>query len=399
MARAAKKQQGPGYSALRAAVKKGEIYRLYVLSGEENFLMERFLLLLEQTLIRPEVATLDKVAISTYRAGSKLTIDRLQAEVMTPPFLSERRLVIVSQSGWFAPARAGRSSVSSPVDADTNSSADDTDTDDEASSVSASSASSAASTSAGNLTDQLISLINALPDSVCLVFCEQKVDKRLKRLITAIEENGILGSFEPEAPATLIQWIEAETKHRGFRIDPVTASSLIDRCNGSMMLIWNELSKIYLYLAGSSTDTIDLELLEQISLPDLLGSIFDLTDAVSAGQTARALTLLDTLIAQKQPVQLISFMLARHYRQLIVAKTLDSQSKIASQLKVMPFVAARLLKQAKGSGINTLEDQYLACFEADLAVKTGRLPDRLALEFLLILAAETAKNTGKRRLN
>lgn len=396
MARAAKKQTGPGYSALRAAVKKGEIYRLYVLSGEENFLMERFVLLLEQTVIRPEAITLDKVAISSYRAGSQLTIDRLQAEVMTPPFLSERRLVIVSQSGWFAPARGGRGSAANTVATktaeDADSEVDDTDTVEDTATASASAA-------AGNLTDQLITLLNALPDSVCLVFCEQKVDKRLKRLITAVEQNGILGVFEQEDPATLIQWIEAETKHRGFRIDPVTASSLIDRCDGSMQLIWNELNKIFLYLAGSSTDMIDLKLLEQLSLPDLRGSVFDLTDAVSAGRTSRALTLLDTLIAQKQPVQLITFMLARHYRQLIVAKTLGSQSKIASQLKVMPFVAARLLKQAQSLSLTELESQYLACFEADLAVKTGRLPDRLALETLLISAGEAAKIPGKSHLN
>lgn len=396
MARAAKKQAGPGYSALRTAVKKGEICRLYVLSGEENFLMERFVLLLEQNLIRPEAITLDKVAISTYRAGSQLTIDRLQAEVMTPPFLSERRLVIVRQSGWFAPARGGRSSAANTVAAKADEAADaDSEVDD----TDSAEAAAPASASAGNLTDQLITLINALPDSVCLVFCEQKVDKRLKRLITAVEQNGILGMFEQEDPATLVQWIEAETKHRGFRIDPVTASSLIDRCDGSMQLIWNELSKIYLYLAGSSNDIIDLKLLEQLSLPDLRGSVFDLTDAVSAGQTSRALTLLDTLIAQKQPVQLITFMLARHYRQLIVAKTLNSQSKTASQLKVMPFVAARLLKQAQSLSLTELESQYLACFEADLAVKTGRLPDRLALETLLISAGEAAKNPGKSRLN
>ncbi|MGI6298104.1 MAG: DNA polymerase III subunit delta [Saccharofermentanales bacterium] len=276
--------------------------------------------------------------------------------------------------------------------ADADSEVDDTDSVEAAAPASASAA-------AGNLTDQLITLLNALPDSVCLVFCEQKVDKRLKRLITAVEQNGILGVFEQEDPATLVQWIEAETKHRGFRIDPVTASSLVDRCDGSMQLIWNELSKIYLYLAGSSNDIIDLKLLEQLSLPDLRGSVFDLTDAVSAGQTSRALTLLDTLIAQKQPVQLITFMLARHYRQLIVAKTLNSQSKTASQLKVMPFVAARLLKQAQSLSLTELESQYLACFEADLAVKTGRLPDRLALETLLISAGEAAKNPGKSRLN
>ncbi len=380
MAKPARKQTAPGYADLRAAVKNGDISRLYVLTGDETFLMERFLLLLEQTLIRPESVTLDKVAISAVRTGSRLTIDRVRSEVMAPPFLSNRRLVIVRQSGWFAPARGAGDDGEEAEDGD-DAAAEPSTSEPAARPSAAASRSNAAGA-------DLPALLERLPDSVCLVFCEQKVDRRLKSLMTAVQQAGTIGVFEPEQPATLVQWIEAECRHRALRIDPATAGSLVDRCDGSMQVIWNELSKLFLHAAGSGQPVIDQELLEKLSLPDLRGTIFDLTDAISAGRTAQALSLLDALIAQRQPVQLITFMLARHFRQLMAARALGAPDEVASRLKVMPFVAARLLSQSRGLSLETLEAQYLACFEADLAVKTGRIADRLALETLLVAAAE-----------
>lgn len=390
MAKATKDRTNPGYKELREAVKADQISRLYVLTGEESFLMDRFILLLSQTLIRPETAELDQVTISTVRSGNRLTVDRLRAEVMTPPFFSRRRLVIVRQSGWFAPARTGKRLAEENEDSDAR--------DIEGSEAEAETDAPARGQAVS--ADQLSSLLNELPDSVCLVFCEQKVDKRLKSLMTAIQKMGVLGEFVREQPAILLQWIEGECRRRSLTIDRDAAESLIDRCENQMQVIWNELSKLFLYAEGKHINRIGLPVIAELSLPDLRGTIFDLTDAISSGRTAQALTLLDTLIAQKQPVQLITFMLARHFRQLLVAKSAGSQDQVVSRLKVMPFVAARLINQARSMTLDSLEARYSACFEADLAVKTGQLTDRLALEMLLISAAEQAgsrKRASERR--
>ena len=390
MAKAVKDRTIPGYKELREAVKADQVSRLYVLTGEETFLMERFLVLLGQSLIRPETAELDQVSISTVRSGNRLTLDRLRAEVMTPPFFSRRRLVIVRQSGWFAPARAGKRLADEDEDSETRE-GDVPDSDHDTDIPVRGPAASA---------DQLATLLNELPDSVCLVFCEQKVDKRLKSLMTAIQKTGVLGEFVREQPAILLQWIEGECRRRALSIDRDAAESLIDRCENQMQVIWNELSKLFLYAEGKRISRIGLPVIAELSLPDLRGTIFDLTDAISSGRTAQALTLLDSLIAQKQPVQLITFMLARHFRQLIVAKSAGSQDQVVSRLKVMPFVAARLINQARSMTLDSLEARYSACFEADLAVKTGQLTDRLALEMLLISAAEQAaprKRASERR--
>lgn len=381
MAKPGKDPSTPGYKELREAVKAGNISRLYVLTGEETFLMDRFLGVLNQALIRPETAALDQVTISTVRTGNRLTIDRVRAEVMTPPFFSSRRLVIIRQSGWFAPAKPGKKLANDldisddSIDEESNGSIEE----------------EAPARGGASMADQLTALLSELPDSVCLVFCEQKIDRRLKSLTAAIQKTGTLGEFAREQPAILIQWIEGECKRRSLRIERPAAESLIDRCDGQMQVIWNEMTKLFLYAEGKKLSLIDMAVIEDLSLPDLRGTIFDLTDAISSGRTAQALTLLDTLIAQKQPVQLITFMLARHFRQLIVARSLGKPDQIASRLKVMPFVASRLLNQSRSMSLESLEEQYTACFEADLAVKTGQVSDRLSLELLLVSAAEQVK--------
>ncbi len=385
MAKATKDKSLPGYKELRDTVKEDRIERLYLLYGEESFLMERFLIVLGQALISPETAALDQITIQAGRAAGKLTLDRLRNEVMTPPFFSRRRLVIVRQSGWFSQARSSKK-TGPETDRSTDRTAEDgIDDDFEDAPVS------------GSLpqAEQLTDLLSGLPDSTCLVFCESKVDRRLKNLMTAVQKAGVVGEFARERPDTLIRWIEGECRRRSLSIDQLAAESLIDRCDGQMQVIWNELSKIFLYTEGAGVSRISPSLIDDLSLPDLRGTIFDLTDAISAGQPDKALTLLDTLIVRKQPVQLVTFMLARHFRQLIVAKSAGTPDRVVAKLKVMPFVAQRLVGQARRLSPEDLEAKYQACFETDLAVKTGKITDRMALELLLVSAAGDVRQKGR----
>ena len=377
MEKSGKTKGAPGYKELKAELREGRFHSLYVLYGEEDFLIGKLVESLEEMLIEPGSAALDKVVFNVGGQPAKLNPDLLEAELMTPPFLSRRKLVIVKNSGWLSPSGARQKTEES----------DDERSDDEETAVPAS--------SAKNRQEILAGLIRRLPDSVCLIMIENKVDKRLKQLVGLISQKGVLAEINHEQPRILQQWVTAECKRRKILIEPAAAESLIDRCELSMQVIWQELGKLFLYCDHAGCQTVNIDLISEISLPDLRGNIFSLTDALSDGQTERALILVDTLISQRQPIQLIQFMLARHLRQLICAAELGSQDRIVAQLKVMPFVAGRLARQAKRLSIPVLESLYAACFETDLLVKTGLIGDRLALETLLVTASELAK-TGVR---
>ena len=358
-----------GYKELKAELRKGVNRALYVLYGEESFLIDKLVGSIRELILAPGSESFDSVTFSG-NAASRLSLDRLRSELMTPPFLSRCKLIVVRGSGFFAAAEKKTS--------------DSAETESEGAAPDAK--------SAKGRQQELLQLIEQMPDSACMVFVEEKVDRRQKALIQAIEKKGVLAEIGQEQPALLRQWVEVESRQRGFAIEALAAESLVDRCDNSMQVLWQEMNKIFLYLSYSGLKHIDRALVEQMSLPDLRGNIFDMTDAISRGQTSRALELLDLLLGQKEPVQLISFMLARHFRQLICAKDLGRSDALVRELKVMPFVANRLLQQAKLMTIERMEQIYGLCFETDLAVKTGQLPERTALEMLLVTAASAAKS-------
>lgn len=369
-----------GYKELKAEMRAGQARPLYVLYGDETFLIDKLVDSLTDLLIEPNCRSLDRVIFDGNGQPARLDPEKLIAEVMTPPFLSRRKLVIVRQSAWLA---SGQSKASADAVAeDSEKAAEDHDEDGLEN-----------GSARKNRQDAFLRLIERTPDSACLVFVESKVDKRLKQLVSAIEQKGVLAEIGREQPRTLQQWVDAECRRRGIQITPSAAESLIDRCDLSMQVIWNELSKLFLYCEYAGRQEVSEELIAEISLPDLRGNIFNLTDALSDGQTEKALQLVDTLISQRQPVQLIQFMLARHIRQLICAAELGRPEQIASQLKVMPFVANRLASQARRFPISVLEGLYASCFDTDLLVKTGQISDRLALETLLVKSAELAKHS------
>lgn len=384
------------YAMLKAEMRAGRNRDLYVLTGEEDFLIRKLIDSLQALLIAPGCESLDRVRMDVGGQANRFDLNRLKAEIMTPPFMSRKKLIIVRQCGLFASTATGKSSrpVVTPDQGDNES--DEADQTSEDSDQTTESSASEGVGAQKSRQAQLQEILARIPDCACVVFVENKVDRRLKALIQLIEEKGVLAEIGHEQPHLLRQWVVAECRQRQLTITTEAAESLVDRCDAGMQVIWLELNKLFLYTAYAQVTAIDLDLIAEISLPDLRGNIFDLTDAISNGQTERALVLLDTLISLRQPVQLIQFMLTRHFRQLICAAEIGRPEEVTGRLKVMPFVANRLVRQARHFSMPVMERIYALCFESDLQVKTGRIADRLVLETLLVRAGEAAR-TGSRK--
>jgi DNA polymerase-3 subunit delta len=351
------------YRAIRADLKAGIVQNVYVVFGEEDFLIEKVLENIQKLVLNNGVTALDKVKIDADGQSSRIDYNKLKAELMTPPFMSARKLVIVRNSNLFTMA-----------------------------------ANSAESEGGAQKERQRIiqELIKNIPDCACLVFVEQKIDKRLKSLLQAVHNAGLIVEIQHEKPLNLKKWIQLEFQQRNISITGEAAESLADRCDQSMRVIWSEMNKIFLYLEYTGQTKVDVDTISDLSLPDLRGTVFELTDAISFGRTADALILLDNLIKQRQPVQLIQFMMARHFRQLICAAELGKQDKLASTIKVMPFVASKLIRQSRQFTLPVMERIYELCLESDMSVKTGKMDDRLSLETLLIRSGEAAKISIRR---
>ena len=90
----------------------------------------------------------------------------------------------------------------------------------------------------------------------------------------------------------------------------------------------------------------------------------------------------------KEPPMRILFLIARQFNQILQVKELMDQKTekgvIASKLKLQPFVVGKIMPQAKSFTREQILSYVNLCVETEEAVKTGRLNERLAVEFLIV---------------
>ncbi len=365
-----KKPEEADFNGLKNEVRQGKAARLYVLTGEEDFLADNLIAAILSAVLRPGFEAVDCVRLDGSSRTGRPDIDRLEREASTPAFASVRRVVVVRNSGLFAgkPAKATREN-------------DAVEEGDE-------SKDEPVRKEGKDQSARLIRLMETLSDGICLIFREEKVDRRQRSLVEAVQKHGVLAVFERQKPPELVSWLAGICKKEGVAIDRKAAESLVERCESSMRLIRTESVKLLLYCASVDQKTIDLDLVDALCVQDIRGGIFDLTDAIAAGRFDKAVQLLESLLFRKEPTTLIRFLLARHVRNLLIALGARSDAELASMAGVPPFVASRLRTQARGLSPVALEDLYIRCQENDWSVKSGRMPDVSALETLIVAACE-----------
>ncbi|MDI9498020.1 MAG: DNA polymerase III subunit delta [Bacillota bacterium] len=330
---------------LITGIQAGEIAPCYLIGGEERYLAAAVLRALRETAIAPGMSALDHQRYEAQASGRRLDVDEIANALMTPPFLSRCRLIEIRDSGWFRPGSEGRQNVER--------------------------------------------LLQHLVPGSCLVFHESTTDGRAASLRLLRDAGGVEAIFaHPSHPAAL-DWAARRLADGGLRLDRRTLDSFVDRCEGDLALLEKEIEKLLLYARDLGRDRLSGEEVNRIAIRDQRGSIFDLTDLLSNGQTLAALRLLHILLEGGQPALVILMMLARHFRQLLCALEMD-EKEIQQQLGLPAFVAERLRRQASHFDRRRLAALIAACAATDQAVKSGKLAERVALEILLAQTGRAA---------
>ena len=209
-----------------------------------------------------------------------------------------------------------------------------------------------------------------------------------------------------------MRWIVATAQEAGTRVDPDAARELVDALGADMMLISSELEKLLLYTLGRTGSPADasssLGLRGRITLGDVetmvLGakqrSLYELTDAISARDRARALALLHGLLNSSDAGEDAAighlYMLARTFRQMLVIleKNVRDSRAIWQALwqgfRMPPFAADDLIRQARRyKSRRDLTRALRLIARADLELRSSPPDKRLVLERLVYdLASE-----------
>ncbi len=199
---------------------------------------------------------------------------------------------------------------------------------------------------------------------------------------------------ESEAVRWVTSWAAEKS---GVKVENDAARELVDALGGDMMLIAGELEKLTLYVGERRH--ISLGDVETLVLAAKQRTLFELTDAISAHDRARALEVLDAILAGGDGEEAAIghlYMLAKTFRQMLIIleKNVRDSRAIYQALwqgfRVPPFAADDILRQARRYKSRREITRALRLIaRADLALRSNPVSKRFILEKLVLdLASE-----------
>lgn len=226
---------------------------------------------------------------------------------------------------------------------------------------------------------------------------------RYERLSETLGEHCGMVELARVAEEDAMRWAVATAQAAETRIEPDAARELVDALGADMMLIASELEKLLLYTVGRGR--ITLGDVETMVLAAKQRSLYELTDAISSRNSARALALLHGLLNSSDAGEDAAighlYMLARTFRQMLVIleKNVRDSRAIWQALwqgfRMPPFAADDLIRQARRyKSRRDLTRALRLIARADLELRSSPPDKRLVLERLVYDLASEPKSAA-----
>lgn len=321
---------------LRQDIKSNQFERVYLLYGEERYLVQMYKLQLKKAIIGDDTMNFNQYT------GKAVPVQEVEDTVMTLPFFAERRLVLMEDTGLFKSSD-----------------------------------------------ERWSNLVKNIPDGCHILFVEQEVDKR-SRMYKAVKDCGYCAEMLHPSLQQRTQWVLKGFGRYGLKITQSALDAFLEKTGEDMENIRNEMDKVASFCMGRegiTKDDVDYVCTQQIE-----NRIFDMTQAVAEGKPQYALELYYDLLALKEPGMRILFLIARQMNQLLCVKEMEAghqnKDQIAAALKLRPFVVTKLLGQARQFTISQLTGCVERCVSLEEAVKKGNMNERIAVEMVLLSIAK-----------
>lgn len=222
----------------------------------------------------------------------------------------------------------------------------------------------------------------SMPPTTTLVFVEGELGR--SGAFSIFAPIAQVKEFNAMERGELVAWVKRRAKDEGIDLTERAAIALSEATGADLWLLENELARIGAYADG---ETVDDRTVAEMTSVARETKIWDLGDAVVAGQQTKALSALRGLLSEGQPAQLLLFMIVRQYRQLVLVKDLRerraARAEVLRASGVPPFRLDSVSALASRYDWPRLREAYRRLLDADLSVKRGLQDDESALQLVV----------------
>ncbi len=220
---------------------------------------------------------------------------------------------------------------------------------------------------------------------------------RYERIRETLGEHCTVLEFARVDEGDAVKWAVDTANTEAVKLDTDAARELVDSLGGDMMMVANELEKLVLFVGDKQR--ITLGDVETMVLAAKQRSFYELTDAISARDRARALAVLDAILNTGDGDEAAIghlYMLSRTFRQMLVIFERNVRDTRAlwqalwQGFRLPPFAAEDVIRQARRyKSKRELTSAIRKIARADLALRSNPVSKRLILENLVLqLTAE-----------
>ncbi len=333
--------------ALKAAIKEKKLDRLYILHGEEVFLLNHYLQQIKKLLIDEltESFNYHRLTDETFELRS------FADSVENLPMMAENTMVQVDDIDFFKLNESDR--------------------------------------------EKMVAILEDIPEYCTVVFtyetAQWKPDKRLKKLWAAVEENATIVEFPKQEQRDLIAWITRHFLAAQKRISTDLCAYLIEITGGTMTALSSEIKKICAY---SGADQICREDIDAVVEPVMDAVVFQMTDLLGQKQYGKALQKLQQLLKMQQQPLAILGAIGGHFRRLATARTLLDNGRPAAELAklygVSDYAARKNMDAAHRFSPEFCQKAVQLILETDYRMKTSFDEQERLLEMLVLQLAQEA---------
>lgn len=314
-------------------IEKNEIKQFYLLFGAEDYLKRQY----RDKLAKALVDTEDTMNYN-YFEGNNFQLQAVLDIGETLPFFAEKRVLVLENSGLFK-----------------------------------------------KTPEEIEKRLEQFPDSTHVIFVEKEVDKR-SRLYKWIGKHGYASEMNTPDEKMLITWVKGLCRAEGKQIEDSAIFYFVEHMGTDMLLLKNELEKLFCYRYDS--ERITVEDIRGVCVSQASDKMFEMLDAIGMHNQDKALLLYHDLLALREPAMRVLYMLTRHFHILMQMSALMSEGKdnkgMAAACGIPPFSVKKYAAQAGKYSYETLKSMVEKCQATDQGIKTGMVQDVVGVELLIV---------------
>ena len=330
---------------LEQELKEKKLNSIYVLYGEEKFLLE--------TVLKKIKKNFGEISNGiNYIQIDETNIEQGLSELQTPAFGYEKKLVIFRNSGILKKEEKKKNSNLAQIKEKIN--------------------------------KFLADNKQYVQDGLVIIFIEETVDKA--ELLKTIEDlGGIVCNFELQKSAQIEKRLKSICNAYKVNINIQTLKYFIEKCGQNMQLLINEIRKAIEYVGENGT--IDKETIDLLAIKTIDSTIFDLTDNIGKKNISKAMQILQDLLYSKEPIQKILITLYNHFKKIYIVILAEKEGRnLLEVLNLKPnqtFLITKYKTQSKYFTEPELRKLIEELIELDYKYKTGNIDINIGLEAIL----------------